>query len=875
MNSESPSNCNYCYSLECSVRVEPSTLEAKKMTVSAKTAIVSIGRNSNRQILLQVELINCRSVGQPVMASYLLADAVLHQQLVTQGKASVEIPSRHLVIRMSNCPPRKLNVFIKSLQAKLDILRAENGGPLKTPVSRANLLSGLPKIRRLRGVATGKSPMASGSYSKKDVGPRTSSGTSSAPSPVRRPLTSTNGGLKRLHSFPLLKTATSLTPLTSIAEEPNVSSDRFELSPEQKNVVRLVVQLKQNVFFTGSAGTGKSLILRRIIEMLPAQTTFITAATGVAACQLGGVTLHSFAGIGVARGSPDDCLRMALAQKHVVQQWKKCCHLIIDEISMIDEDYFSKLDYVAREIRNKTDLPFGGIQLIITGDFLQLPPVSKGEPSFCFESPAWRNCIQKTVLLKQVRRQDDVQFIKILQKIRLGECDTASESILKATSSNVFSEVLPTRLCTHTNDSQAINISNLNKLEGNEKNFLAIDDGQIPESLQSIAPKHLVLKVGAQVMLTKNIDLFRGLSNGSRGSLVRFSEEEGNPVIHFAATSEEVEIRRVKFQVRVPGSEISLTRRQLPLQLAWAISIHKSQGLTLDAVEMSLSRIFAPGQAYVALSRARSLSAIKVLDFDASCVRANAKVVDFYSSLIDETTQNENSPREDFIVRKQGSYVCVNCLCESETLYQKYSADGIKLTECKKCGQTVDKYIEFDSVLVVVHLILQYIEAYRHLLCNVRLKKPFRLGVLFLFCHSYDKWIRERTISGDKQIYELEMIFYESVLSSILELGAFVGVVLLFDVFIACLQQRSIQIGNVIYSTLFGFYGNVAVVLSIVFRLSNQSSYRMVVQIFLFVSHVQVQRVLFPRVPIFVNALVISAAHYISSVVSQFVPRML
>ncbi|KAK5974121.1 ATP-dependent DNA helicase, partial [Trichostrongylus colubriformis] len=322
-------NCTYCYSLQCSVRIESISNVNRRGAVASKNATLIIGRNLAREIVLQVELGGV-SGGRPAVASYSLVDCVIHRKSIAQGKGSIEVPSRKLVIQLSNCAPRKLNVFLKSLQAKLDIMRSERAqsapGTHRTPlaVARKSYLQDLPclhtvlspltvgeirQVRKLRGIAD--SPLC---HSPKP----TPAEPSSTPKLSRKPLQKPSSAKK-------------------IAA--------IQLSEEQRAVIRCVLQTPENVFFTGSAGTGKSVVLRRIIEMLPAATTFVTAATGVAACQLGGITLHSFAGIGVGRGSAEECLRTALSKENVVKQWKLCTHLVIDEISMVDAEFFTKIEF--------------------------------------------------------------------------------------------------------------------------------------------------------------------------------------------------------------------------------------------------------------------------------------------------------------------------------------------------------------------------------------------------------------------------------------------------------------------------------------------------------------------------------------------------
>lgn len=308
--------------------------------------------------------------------------------------------------------------------------------------------------------------------------------------------------------------------------------------------------------------------------------------------------------------------------------------------------FLQKLEAVARYVR-KNDKPFGGIQLILCGDFLQLPPVvDKGKTTkrFCFQTSCWEKCIELCFELKEVHRQTDQEFISILNSIRIGRVTKEiSDTLIRTASQKIESDgILATRLCSHTNDSKMINNSKLQDLGGEEKVFAAQDSDNATTSLdmQTIAPSKLLLKLGAQVMLLKNINVNAGLVNGARGVVVRF--EEGLPVVRFK-NKKEYTARPERWYVKNSNGTL-LCRQQIPLNLAWAFSIHKSQGLTLDCVEMSLAKIFEAGQAYVALSRAQSLETLRVLDFDSRHVWANPDVLEFYQKFRRRLQQMEIIP---------------------------------------------------------------------------------------------------------------------------------------------------------------------------------------------------------------------------------------
>lgn len=294
------------------------------------------------------------------------------------------------------------------------------------------------------------------------------------------------------------------------------------------------------------------------------------------------------------------------------------------------------------------------------GDFLQLPPVvssqEKEQKRFCFQSSAWEKCIDLSFELQTVHRQKDSQFVSILNSIRIGRVtEEITEKLLATAKQNIEGNgILATRLCSHTNDSKLINESKLKQLQGQEKVFNAQDCSPYSSSqldAQTVAPKTLILKEGAQVMLLKNISVSGGLVNGARGVVVRF--DEGFPVVRFT-NQKEYTAKSERWVVKTSGGAM-LARRQIPLNLAWAFSIHKSQGLTLDCVEMSLSKIFEAGQAYVALSRAKSLQCLRVLDFDSKQVWANPTVLEFYQKFRRRLQQSEIVPLGRMLISKSKS----------------------------------------------------------------------------------------------------------------------------------------------------------------------------------------------------------------------------
>ncbi|XP_072918483.1 ATP-dependent DNA helicase PIF1 [Hemitrygon akajei] len=607
--------------VQCSVTVEylDQAGQATKRK-NIRNASVALGRNEFREIAL---LVNDGKLSQ----TFVLREIQLFTRFIRDGKSTVKLIPENIQILISNCPPDKLKILFKTLSIKY---AAEK--KISKPVSdRTRLLSALPRtfdtispVQVQDIERANKLPLQSNVQSPTSTkGLKNQIGNTGPNKQIKRSRTNTSENCLNTELKPTKKPILSM-PVGR------------RLSKEQSHVLAMVLKGK-NVFFTGSAGTGKSFLLKRIVGALPPKCTYTTASTGVAACHIGGTTLHAFAGIGSGKASLQQCVELA-QRPGILSHWINCKHLIIDEISMIEGEFFDKLEAVARIVR-KCNEPFGGIQLIVCGDFLQLPPVTHGKErhKFCFQAKSWYKCIEVNMELTEVRRQTDKTFIAMLQAIRLGRCpDEVATQLIKTAIQKIDRDgILATRLCTHKDDVEFTNEKRLQQLPGEMLTFEAVDsDPMLVEMLNAQCPagQKLQLKKGAQVMLTKNLDVQGGMVNGARGVVVGF--EPGNkslPQVRFMS-GVTVTIKPERWLVKALGGTY-LTRQQLPLKLAWAISIHKSQGMTLDCVEISLARVFESGQAYVALSRARNLEGLRVLDFDRRVVHANHDVLHFYSRL--------------------------------------------------------------------------------------------------------------------------------------------------------------------------------------------------------------------------------------------------
>ena len=589
-------------SVTCSVTIEwTDRLGSIQKKVNHRSGSLRLYRNNFREMFIEV-----RAERANLTTKLPLKSISVFNKFMTEGKATIKFKEDNCTLFLSNAPTAQLISFLKTIFVKIASQTEAGKNLLKEKLLSSKSLGGVQEI----------SPATSAEVNRaKEKAISVSRATVTTPSP---------GALKKRKRTDenMVKSLTG----KKLYENPTTT----QITEEQKRVLDAVISGK-NVFFTGSAGTGKSFLLRRIIAALPPDVTMATASTGVAACHIGGITLHQFAGIGLGTGTLERCYQMA-ARNSSASLWRRTKHLIIDEISMVEADYFDKIEAVARYIR-RNERPFGGMQLVLCGDFFQLPPVSGRDKKakFCFQSSAWEKCVHFNFELQQVHRQKDPEFIKILNSIRIGRVTDDIAATLKATAKQKIENngILATRLCSHVNEAEEINEFQLNELQGESKVYVAQDSDQSSTptlNQQLTAPGKLLLKVGAQVMLLKNINVANGLVNGARGVVIKFADNV--PVVQFkSGTQYHAKLEKWSLKTSI-GSVIH--RKQVPLKLAWAFSIHKSQGLTLDCVEMCLARAFDAGQSYVALSRAQSLQSLRVLDFSNQQVWAHSEVLMFY-----------------------------------------------------------------------------------------------------------------------------------------------------------------------------------------------------------------------------------------------------
>jgi len=437
----------------------------------------------------------------------------------------------------------------------------------------------------------------------------------------------------------------------------------IKLSQEQENALQLFEKGK-NIFLTGPGGSGKTELIKRIVEIANKQHKRIQvcALTGCAAVLLGcpgSKTIHSWSGIGIASGPFGRVVDRVIKNGYKNKMWNSVDVLVIDEISMMSKKIFEVLDIIGRRARRDEKTPFGGIQVVFSGDFYQLPPVGDRDDedtsAFCFESDRWNDIFMKenVIQLKTIFRQTDTNYTKVLNQIRVGKLYKSSYDLIMTRVGLTYPDngIKPTILLPRRRDVEQININELEKLKGDvftynlsvEKkkasanNIFKKADDPIKSDIEIkqlrtsiIADDKLVLKVGTQVMCIANIDVDGALPivNGSQGVVIEITN--GFPKVKFLNGL----IKVFGYHTWTTENMDGISIKQIPLIHSWAITIHKAQGVTLDLAEIDAgSNIFECGQTYVALSRVKSLEGLYLSAFNPQKIKVNEKVQKFYSTI--------------------------------------------------------------------------------------------------------------------------------------------------------------------------------------------------------------------------------------------------
>lgn len=402
------------------------------------------------------------------------------------------------------------------------------------------------------------------------------------------------------------------------------------------------IRKEKNVFITGQGGSGKSFLVNELYKKMPDEID-ITSTTGISSVNIGGVTIHSFSGIGVINFDDkiEDVYKKVMRNNNAKKNIMNCKILIIDEISMLPSYYFEMLNEIFKLVRKDTR-KFGGVLLIVTGDFLQLSPIFG---SYCFESELWRQMEFEIIYLQKLYRFSDPLYAEILTRVRLGKnTDEDNVELSKRWMAyhDLFDDegkkydelkVKPTFLYGKKVDVNKKNIAELESLKGQYYEYKAKDSFlEVNQhcDLDLLAPAIVSYKIGAQVMLTVNLDVKNQLCNGSRGVITKLLE---NYIVVEFKNGLEMSFVRNPFPYKVREKTLAI-REQFPFIIAYAMSIHKCQGATMDCAVIDIGHtIFQPSQAYVALSRVKSLESLYIKSFVAKKIYCDEKAVEFYEKL--------------------------------------------------------------------------------------------------------------------------------------------------------------------------------------------------------------------------------------------------
>jgi len=426
-----------------------------------------------------------------------------------------------------------------------------------------------------------------------------------------------------------------------------------------------ILKMGKNVFLSGPAGSGKTHVVNEYVKYLKSHAVdvAVTASTGIAATHIGGMTIHSWSGLGVRGELSDRDIDDMMQKSYLYKRFERTKVLIIDEVSMLHHFRLDLIEWICRQMKHSSK-PFGGMQVILCGDFFQLPPVTRGEvieSEFAYKADVWERAGLTICYLSEQHRQKDNKYLTILNQIRENAVTQKTIELLKTRFNKDpegYSEY--TKLYTHNIDVDEINHRHLSLVSGEPKTYEMSWRGSpgLAEVLKKscLSPEKLVLKVGARVMFTKN-NPEGGYVNGTLGVISDFNNF-GDPVVRtvsgmtFHATPQSWKIEE--------DGKVKAEIMQLPLRLAWAITVHKSQGMSLDAMEVDLSKSFVKGMGYVALSRVRSLDGIKLLGFNDMSLEVDPEVLasdrEFRNLSVDAENDLKEMSHEE-ILQKQKEFL--------------------------------------------------------------------------------------------------------------------------------------------------------------------------------------------------------------------------
>lgn len=392
-----------------------------------------------------------------------------------------------------------------------------------------------------------------------------------------------------------------------------------------------LMMMGHNVFLTGQAGSGKTYLLNKYIKFLKNNNVnvAVTASTGIASTHIGGITIHSWSGIGIKKELNKNEIKKVQLNQNVMKRIRDAKVLIIDEISMFHSYRLDTVDQICKLARVNAE-SFGGLQVVLCGDFFQLPPINDKEypaDSFAYKSDVWGELKIKICYLNEQHRQWDEQFLKVLNDIRSQDLNESTyENLSSRLNLNKVNDISSTKLYTHNIDVDSINNEKLKNIKKPPQVYemLSKGDKKLIESLKKgcLAPEILILKKGAKVIFIKN-NLSKGYINGTMGKVIGF-DTENKPIVQ-TLSGKEIVANTTTWELE-DNEKVIAQISQIPLRLAWAITVHKSQGMSMDAAEIDLSKSFAFGMGYVALSRLRSLEGLSLLGINNMALRVNDEI---------------------------------------------------------------------------------------------------------------------------------------------------------------------------------------------------------------------------------------------------------